>query len=196
MISTASFHQGGFCFSPHIFLVPPLFFFLSFFQTAFFVLSWFMHWLIHHNHKLGKMFSAPSHAVKTGSCDLGPRGPACHCEGRKRFQLDPVRFDTGQWRIRRPWRKWKDSPRFSEVYFPARRRVEGSRFRSNVADQTSFEQTHTHWHSHSIILSIGHEVISSLSCAHVSKNTQTHGLVRASSARTPNKQWPESSGLS
>lgn len=33
--------------------------------------SGFMHWQIGPNHKVGKMFSAPSHAVRSIGCDLG-----------------------------------------------------------------------------------------------------------------------------
>lgn len=88
------------------------------FSTRRFFLSfviWFMRWLICHNRKLGKMFSAPSHAVKGRGYDLV--WLCCRCAGRKKFESSPVLSDMGQWRTWRSWRKWKDFLGFQGLFF-------------------------------------------------------------------------------
>lgn len=79
--------------------------------------GWFMRRLICHNHKLGKMFSAPSHAVKCMGCDLGHMDLLPLWRAEEVWNRGRSSPDMGQWRMWRPRRKWKGFLVFQGLFF-------------------------------------------------------------------------------
>lgn len=135
--------------------------------------AWFMWWLIRRNHKLGKMFSAPSHAVKSvGLWFRACRSVAAVKGGRGSNRArSALTWVNGE--CEGPGRKWKAFLVFQGLFFY----VLGDggalvfRFQLNMMDQTSWKintQSQRPTLCHSLYC------ISSNSLHHVCKNTHTH----------------------
>lgn len=133
-----------------------------------------MRWLIRHNHKLGKMFSAPSHAVKGRGYDLG------HVDLLLLWREEEVRIEPGSLRrgsvenvkAREEGERFSYFSRFIFLcvggWMGAGLQVSIEHDRSNI-----LKNKHTLAETHFVILFIAHRVIHSISCAHVCKNTDT-----------------------
>lgn len=101
------------------------------------IVAWFMRWLIRHNHKLGKMFSAPSHAVRGRACDLE------HVDLLLLWREEEVRIEVG-----RLWHGSVENVKaleeverfflFFKVYFSTCWGLV-RRFQLNMMDQTSWK---------------------------------------------------------
>lgn len=100
-----------------------------------------MYLLIRHNHNLGKMFSAPLHAVKGRGWDLGHRDPAAAVRGGRGLNgaWSALMWVSGKCKGQRGRGKIF---LFFKVYFPMCWGVYGCwvwRFQLNMMDQTSWK---------------------------------------------------------
>lgn len=133
-----------------------------------------MHWLICHNHKLGKMFSAPLHAVKGRGCDLG------HVDllplWREEVRVEPGPLWHGSVESVKDLEEVERFSFFFKVYFSVHWGWRGGSFQVSIEHDGSniLENKHTITDAQFVICFIARRVIHSTSYTYVSKNTHTH----------------------
>lgn len=158
--------------------------------------AWFMRRLIRHNHKLGKMFSAPSHAVNGKGFDLE------HVDPRLLWREEEVRIEPGPlWHGSMENVKALEEvvgfscfSRFIFLHVGGWRGAGFAGFKLNMMDQTSWKintQSQRRTLCHSLHCALSNSVHQLCTCARTHTHTHDHTLNYHRCSLCSNTQAPQ-----